>query len=305
MRASTILLSLQASLALGSPVVKKSNYDPLPGGDIDILNYALTLEYLERKFYRDGLAKYTEAQFLEAGCEADFYANLIKIKEDEETHVEFLAGALADKAIPEPSFAFPDTDARSFLALSSVLEGVGVSAYLGAAAVIVDKTYLTAAGSILTVEARHASYIRAAIGHKPFPTPFDTPLNFNQVFSLAAQFVTGFAPGTPELPFKAFPKLTVDAKSSYHGVVFTGAAADAAKSGLVKEGETVYAVFFTGLETLYAPVVKQGDDYTLAQIPSGKSMPAGQVYVVLSTASGEGTTVSDENTVAGVGILEL
>lgn len=304
MRASAIILSLQASLALASPVVKKANYDPLPGGDIDILNYALTLEYLERKFYRDGLAKYTEAQFLEAGCEANFYSNLVKIKEDEETHVEFLAGALADKAIPEPSFAFPDTDARSFLALSSVLEGVGVSAYLGAAAVIVDKTYLTAAGSILTVEARHASYIRAAIGQKPFPTPFDTPLNFNQVFSLAAQFVTGFAPGTPELPFKAFPKLTIDNKSS-HGVVFTGAAADASKSGLVKEGQTVYAVFFTGLETLYAPVVKQGDDYTLAQIPSGKSMPAGQVYVVLSTASGEGTTVSDENTVAGVGILEL
>lgn len=89
MRASTILLSLQASLALGSPVVKKSNYDPLPGGDIDILNYALTLEYLERKFYRDGLAKYTEAQFLEAGCEANFYSNLIKIKEDEEVCLEW------------------------------------------------------------------------------------------------------------------------------------------------------------------------------------------------------------------------
>lgn len=177
-----------------------------------------------------------------------------------QTHVSFLAGALGDKAIPEPSFAFPDTDARSFLALSSVLEGVGVSAYLGAAAVIVDKTYLTAAGSILTVEARHASYIRAAIGQKPFPTPFDTPLNFNQVFSLAAQFVTGFAPGTPELPFKAFPKLTVDDKSSGHGVVFVGAAEDAEKNGLVNGGEEVYAVFFSGLDTYYAPVQKSGND---------------------------------------------
>jgi hypothetical protein len=84
MRASIILLSLEASLAFAGTIVKKANYDPLPGGDIDILNYALTLEYLERKFYRDGLAKYTEAQFLEAGCEADFYNNLMKIKEDEE-----------------------------------------------------------------------------------------------------------------------------------------------------------------------------------------------------------------------------
>jgi hypothetical protein len=146
-----------------------------------------------------------------------------------------------------------------------------VSAYLGAAAVIVDKAYLTAAGSILTVEARHASYIRAAIGQKPFPTPFDTPLNFNQVFSLAAQFVTGFAPGTPELPFKAFPKLTVDAKDPHHGVTFTGAAAEAYKSGLVKEGETVYAVFFTGLDTLYAPVTKQGDDVSTYQTKAFRS----------------------------------
>lgn len=52
--------------------------------------------------------------------------------------------------------------------------------YTGAAASIMDKDYLTAAASILSVEARHASYIRSELGESPFPNPFDTPLDFNQ-----------------------------------------------------------------------------------------------------------------------------
>lgn len=70
-----------------------------------------------------------------------------------------------------------------------------------------EEGYLTAAASILSVEARHSSYVRAALGQIPFPSPFDTPLDFNSVFSLAAMFITGFAPGDPALPFKAFPPL--------------------------------------------------------------------------------------------------
>lgn len=96
-----------------------------------------------------------------------------------------------------------------------------------------DKDYLTAAGSILTVEARHTSYIRASLGESPFPTPFDTPLDFvssviprivkrslttenqNEVYSLASAFITGGS-SPVKLPFQAFPALALQCTQYYY-----------------------------------------------------------------------------------------
>ncbi|KAH8684583.1 ferritin-like domain-containing protein [Tricladium varicosporioides] len=310
-----------SNLAAAGPVFKRDNptamdYNPLPGGDITILNYALTLEYLEREFYRQGLANYTQEQFVAAGFQDPFYANLKEIYYDEQTHVSALADALGAAAVHQAEYSFPSTDVKSFLALSSVLEGVGVSAYLGAAAEIANKAYLTVAGSILTVESRHSSYIRAALKQSPFPKPFDTPLDFNQVYSLAAQFITGFAPGDPALPFKAFPPLMLEPTqypytAGTSPVTFLHAQKNAIEAGLIKADTPIYAVFFSGLDTYYLEartVMGDSGDFKIDMIPTeGNKMlaPTGQVYVVLSTADGQAHKVSDENTISGVGILEV
>lgn len=168
----------------------------------------------------------------------------------------------------------------------------------------------------MTVEARHSSYIRAALKESPFPKPFDTPLDFNSVFSLAAQFITGFAAGDPALPFKAFPALTIQPTqypytAGSSPVTFTHAYKNALAAKLITANEDVYAVFFSGLDTYYVKTyMTQGNsgDLKVDSLPAGGGStlaPTGQVYVVLSTADGVSTKASDENTISGVGIIEV
>ena len=126
---STFVASLAASLSFANPIDKRVSTPKVNDGII--LNYALTLEYLERAFYRGALAKFTHQDFVQAGFEDPFYTNLQQIYYDEQTHVSFLSGALqAAKVTPtvELQYSFPYTDVASFITLSSVLEGVGVSA---------------------------------------------------------------------------------------------------------------------------------------------------------------------------------
>lgn len=116
-----------ASVASAGPVLRRQAATVT---DVDILNYALTLEHLEDKFYRDGIAKFTQGDFIQAGFPDPFWDNLQEVSKDETTHVSFLTTALGSAAVAECTYNFPYTDPASFVALASVLEGVGVSAYV-------------------------------------------------------------------------------------------------------------------------------------------------------------------------------
>jgi hypothetical protein len=140
-------------------------------GDVDILNFALTLEYLEAAFYAEAVSKGKLS-----GQSSTF---AMVVAKDEDAHVTFLKGALGSKAVKKPKFDFQGTTGKqaTFLMTAMALEDTGVSAYAGAAPMIANKTTLAAALSVHSVEARHAAWVRQIIGHggnpSPAPSAFD------------------------------------------------------------------------------------------------------------------------------------
>jgi Ferritin-like domain len=155
------------------------------GGDAEILNFALTLEYLESDFYN------VKGKQVGLSGQARSYAKLFG--EEEQAHVNALSTVikqLGATPVAKPTFVFPVTSQSSFLALASVLENTGVGAYNGAAPSLKSKQVLAAAGSIVQIEARHAAAIDLLIEQSPTPSGgFDVPLTKAQVLAKAGPLI--------------------------------------------------------------------------------------------------------------------
>ena len=174
--------SLYGAGAVGGFVTRAFAQDG--GGDLEILNFALTLEYLEATFYEEGLKR------AKLSGEAKKLAQTAGDHEAE--HVDALTATikkLGGKPVAAPKVEFPFKDQKSFLKLAQVFEDTGVSAYNGAAPAIKSKEVLGAAGSIVQVEARHAAAIRLLIGMDPSPGAFDKTLSTDQVLKAVKPFI--------------------------------------------------------------------------------------------------------------------
>jgi len=135
-------------------------------GDLDVLNFALTLEYLEADFYRQGNA----AGIITDSKEKDLF-NLIQ--QDEQAHVQAISDTvtkLGGTPVAKPTIKYPDgtfASRAAFLKTSKTFEEVGVGAYLGQAGNLVNKDVLVAAAAIFGVEARHAALVGKLAGLPP------------------------------------------------------------------------------------------------------------------------------------------
>ena len=154
-------------------------------GDIGILNYALTLEYLETAFYADvvksGLFKGAELETIR------------KFGQEEAEHVQALTAAvksLGGKPAPEPKAEFPLKSAKSVLELAGTVENLGAAAYLGQAANIQSPEVLASALAIHSVEGRHAAVLNTLLGESITPDgAFAKPADVQTVLKSVEPFL--------------------------------------------------------------------------------------------------------------------
>ena len=157
------------------------------GGDVDILNFALTLEFLEAEFY-------TLAADQVKGLSDDETKLTEKLRDDEKAHVDALTATIKDlggKPVAKPEFDFGGAfgSRASYLKTSNTLEDTGVSAYNGAAPAIESTEVLAAAGSIVQIEARHAALIRLVRNKPPAPSAFDKASEMEAVLAAVKPFI--------------------------------------------------------------------------------------------------------------------
>lgn len=164
--------------------------------DIDVLNYALTLEHLEYAFYRDGLNRFTRNQIGNMPVlglpQNKVYDYFEAIRDHEKAHVDTLTSvisSLGGTPVAECVYNFGYNDALGFLAVATALENTGVMAYDGAVADIQNPDLQTAAATIATVEARHAAFLNLLSGVSPFPAAFDTPKSRAEILAIAGPFI--------------------------------------------------------------------------------------------------------------------
>lgn len=181
-------------------VTKPAGTVSLGSGDVGVLNYAYALEQLEAAFYNQVV---TNASFNTTFSNTDERTALMAIAKHEAIHRDFFKAAITQAAsssiIPglNPDFSKVNfSDRNSVLTTAKTFEDLGVAAYNGAGALIQNVVYLGIAGKIVSVEARHAAYIRDLLSNGTFAdnttvdsNGLDKAMTVAQVLAAAQPFI--------------------------------------------------------------------------------------------------------------------
>jgi ferritin-like protein len=184
------LAAAGAGAAAGSVFLSRKAFAQGAGGDVDIANFALTLEYLEAEFY--SLA-------LDAGVlSGDALGVVENLASHEQQHVDAIVGLLEGAGatpVEKPEFTFPAgtfSSQGAILDLAATFEPVGVGAYLGAAPMIQSPDILAAAGSIAGVEGEHVVAVNWLLGVVPYANEaFPAAMTQDEVLAAVSPFIMG------------------------------------------------------------------------------------------------------------------
>jgi len=280
-----------ACASVASPVLSNPFKRQASGPtDIQVLQYALTLENLEAAFYKQALDKFSAKDFADAGFPDWVRGRTSQIAQHEASHVKLLSAALGNQTVAPCTYAFGLTTPAAFINQAAFVENLGVSAYSGANQYISSSLYRTVAATILSVEARHQGFFNGPVERAADWTgPYDTPLGLDMVYTLAAQYISSCPSTNAALPVVASTPL-LSAGSPF-------AAADGgmtlpltyAKSSSSVAGP-VNAVIYNGLGSAFLPFTNGA-----VTIPAAIQ---GYSYIILTNAK-DAASVTTANTVAG------
>ncbi|SCU82009.1 LAMI_0B08592g1_1 [Lachancea mirantina] len=287
-----------AALALAAPastLLRTSSNDT----DVDILQFALTLEHLENAFYKQALSMWTQDDFVAANFTPEFFTQVKYITHNEKRHVLFLEDTLRAagvEPVPACSYQFNLSGPQDFVKKAAVIEGVGGGAYVGAAPLLASKQYLTAAASIVVTESLHQGAFRNAAGEIPMANPFGTALSARTAYSAASPFIVS-CPPTAHIDVQRFPELTLAQGlpvAPNESVAFTVAAGGPAVPS------PAYVTFLSGLDTVPVTASVSGNQIT-CMVPPQLS---GQSYAFV-TSDDSSTNLTDSGVLYGPAIVEV
>ena len=277
--------------AVAAPAMEKRQTLPtvMSANDESVLQLALYLEHLEFSLYTGGYENFTDAQYTAEGFPSGFRDNVGVIAQHEQTHADTITAILtaAGKSpVPTCSYKFPYNDPTSFVDLANMITSVGIGAYLGGATLLMDNPdLLTAASSILTIEARHDSYLRAGVKGSPFPNAFDTSLTAVFAYNLAQMFIVSCP---QNLPLTVLPTLTLTSPAPSPNLTPVAAGTplqfsyDPSKFFTPVDASTpLYIAFINQVANItYTQVTSCGTNCAEIPVPEGK---AGAAFAVLTT----------------------
>lgn len=286
---TSLALIILSSSVLSLPSSSERRDSDSSPTEIQALNFALSLEHFQSYFYKQ-LQQYEPQDFSNAGLPPWSHGRYVQISSHELVHVQLLENILGDNAVQPCTYNFPDTDPRSFVKTSNIVEAIASSAYTTLAKYLSDPDYVISISSIHSVEAKHSAWINADVREgAAWSTAFDAPLGLSHLYTIMSDFIVSCPSSNSLPPVKVFPTLTFPSSvmpGQTVQVSFSPAAPE-------RDSQTLYAWFISGFKALVVPL---NADMTV-------TIPDTLQGFVFSVITNHKESVSDDATVAGPAFL--